>query len=62
MCKGISIDQQIIDKNEWNHVFNSVIYNHNTTNSILKCYVVNNSDQEILIDDFKLTIMKTKDN
>ena len=55
--KGISIDQQIIDENEWNHVFNSVIYNHNTNNSILKCYVFNNSDQEILIDDFKITII-----
>lgn len=55
--KGISVDKQIIDEKEWNHVFNSVNYNHNTNNSILKCYVINNSDQDILLDDFKITII-----
>jgi len=54
---GISIDQQLLDKKHWNHLFNSIVYNHNKLNSKLKCYVLNESNQDILLDDFKITII-----
>ena len=55
--KGISIDEQIIDKNQWNNIFNFIKYKQIKTGCTLKAYVWNKSNKEILIDDFRIMII-----
>lgn len=54
--KGISIDGQFIDESKWNHIYNFVNYKKTKPNSILKAYLWNNSNEEILIDEFRIRI------
>jgi hypothetical protein len=55
-----SIDRQLIDENQWNNIYNFLEYNNNAAHRILKIYVYNTSEQDILIDDFRVMIMKGK--
>ncbi len=52
---GINIDEQIVDSNQWNHVFHRLIFTKNK-NCTLKVYFWNRSNQDILLDGFKVTL------
>jgi hypothetical protein len=52
------IDRQLIDENQWNNIYNFLEYKNNVAHRILKIYVYNTSEQDILIDDFRVMIKK----
>jgi hypothetical protein len=54
---GISIDGQLIDINQWNNIFRYLEYEHNKSNCILKAFIWNKDNKDILIDDFRVMIM-----
>lgn len=54
------IDAQLIDENQWNHIFHFSEYTNNKSNCILKVYLLNNSDEDILLDNFKVSILTSK--
>jgi hypothetical protein len=54
--KGIPVDRQLIDQNTWNNVFSFIDFSNNQANCILKAYLWNTSNKEILIDDFRIII------
>ena len=58
--KGLSVDGQLIDKNQWNNIFNFIDYNHIKPNCTLKAYLWNKSDKDMYIDNFKVLIMNNK--
>lgn len=55
LWNGLNIDDQIINSMNWNSVFNQSEISFNTEQSTLKVYIWNNSDIEILIDNFTVT-------
>ena len=56
--KGFPIDDQIIDNNQWNHLFAFTDFKLDKPNCTLKVYLWNNSNNEIQIDDFRIVIKK----
>lgn len=56
LWKGISIDEQLLGNKEWYPISNYIQYENIKLNSTLKIYLWNNSDQEILIDDFRVIV------
>ncbi len=56
--KGQQIDEQLLDKNYWNHISNKIGYNHQKEGCTLKAYFWNKSDADILVDDMKLLILE----
>jgi hypothetical protein len=56
LWKGKHIDSQIIEKKGWNHVLNYSDYKNEKPDCVLKVYVWNNSDEEVLIDDFRVLV------
>ncbi len=55
--KGVAIKNQIVDYNEWNNIINRLEYDiSNNANGEIKIYLWNNSEDEILIDDFAIMI------
>jgi hypothetical protein len=54
------IDRQLIDENQWNNIYNSLAYKNTVAHRVLKIYVHNTSDEDILIDNFRVMIMKGK--
>jgi hypothetical protein len=61
LIKSIQIDEQMIDEKQWNNIFNYIDYKHDKSKCNLKVYVWNLSDKDVFIDDFKVTIFKTKE-
>lgn len=57
--EGIPIDEQWIDSRGWNHVLNSMNYKHVQAGCMLKAYVWNNSDRDVLVDDLRVRIIAT---
>lgn len=57
---SMSIDRQLIDETQWNNVYNFLTYKNNVAKRLLKIYVYNTSEQDVLIDDFRVMIMKGK--
>jgi hypothetical protein len=55
--KGLPIDGQLIDEKQWNNIFNFIEYQHKTSNCTLSIYVWNTSNEDILIDDFRVMIL-----
>ncbi len=54
--KGIPIDGQLIDPNNWNHILNYVQYKNINSKCILKGYLWNNSNNEVLVDKFGIRV------
>ncbi len=54
--KGLHVDGQLIDKHQWNHIYNYINYYHNSPKCTLKAYIYNTSDRDILMDNFKVMI------
>jgi len=57
--KSRAIDGQLIDGKQWNNIFNFIDYNHKRPNCILKAYVWNTSDNEAMIDNFRVMIFNS---
>ena len=57
--KGISIDDQLIDRKQWNNIFNFIDYNHKKTGCKLKVFLWNTSDVDMYVDDFRVLISKS---
>jgi len=57
--KGLPIDSQLIDKNQWNNIYNFIEYKHYKPNCILKGYFWNTSDKEIIIDNFRVAFLNS---
>jgi hypothetical protein len=55
--KGEDLNKQLIDKNQWFNIFNSVEFSKNKENCILKAYLWNRGESEVLIDDYKVIII-----
>jgi hypothetical protein len=53
-----NIDAQLIDGNQWNHIYHYTNYKNTKPNCILKIYFFNDSTEEIIIDNFKVSILK----
>ncbi|MCK5840424.1 MAG: hypothetical protein KAG99_11280, partial [Bacteroidales bacterium] len=45
--KGLSVDGQLIDKKQWNNIYNFIDYKHIKPNCTLKAYIWNKSDKDI---------------
>lgn len=58
--KASSIDRQLIDENKWNNIYNSLVYKNESPNRFLKIYIYNDGEENILIDDFRVMILKKK--
>ena len=56
--KGQQIDEQLLDKNHWNHISNRISYKHQKSTCILKAYFWNKSNSALCIDDLKLVILE----
>lgn len=54
--KGVPIDGQLIDRNQWNNIFSFINYANNKKNRKLNVYFWNLSKKEIFIDDFRVKI------
>lgn len=54
--KSFVIDDQLIDKTRWNHIFNDVEFENNKPNRILKVYFWNPGINNLLIDKFQISI------
>jgi hypothetical protein len=54
---NIPIDRQLIDETQWNSIYNFLAYKNTVAHRVLKIYVYNTSDADILIDDFRVMIM-----
>ena len=57
--KGIPVDGQLIDKNQWNNIYNFIDYKHNKPNCTLKAYFWNRGDKDMYIDNFRVLIMNS---
>ena len=56
LWKAIQIDDQIIDENRWNHIYHLIDYKHRSPNCKLTVYLHNNSNEDILVDDFRVMV------
>ncbi len=54
--KGRSVDDQLIDKDQWNNIYNFINYKNNQPGSILNAYIYNTSNEDIYIRDLKVVI------
>jgi hypothetical protein len=54
--KSIPIDGQLTDRKQWNNIYNFLEYSHQKAGRILKAFIWNTSDVDILIDDFRVRI------
>ncbi len=60
MYEPLVIDKRVNDKMQWNHILNYVTYKHSLGNCILKIYIWNNSEQQIMVDDISISIFGVK--
>lgn len=60
--KGIPVDEQLIDPNRWNNIYNFIDYNHTKSGCVLKAYIWNSGYKHIWIDDFRVIISGNKIN
>lgn len=58
--KSLPIDEQLIDENQWNNVYNFVEYKNDVAHRKLKVYVYNTSEKDILIDDFRVMMLENQ--
>lgn len=58
--KGTPVDEQLIDRNQWNNIFNFIDYDHNKPGCTLKAYIWNPGKEHIYIDDLRVTISGAK--
>ncbi|MDD3687419.1 MAG: hypothetical protein PHE56_11695 [Bacteroidales bacterium] len=56
--KGEVFKRQIVNKNNWNYIRNFLILQNSHKGGVLKVYVWNNSQQDIIIDDVGVVIKK----
>lgn len=54
--KQISIDEQLIDDDSWNHIYSFIEVDQIPIGSQISAYFWNTEDQEILIDEFRVQI------
>lgn len=54
--KGLPIDEQLIDRKNWNNVFNFIDYTHEKKGCVLKAYIYNPSNKYVHVDDFRVVI------
>lgn len=54
--KGIPVDGQLIDGNQWNNILNFINYANAKKGCMLNVYIWNLSNKEIFIDDFRVKI------
>lgn len=58
--KRFVIDDQLIDKKNWNHIFNSLEFKNDKPNRILKVYFWDTGKNKLLIDNFQINISAIK--
>ncbi len=58
LYKSIRIDDQLIDTDQWNNIFNFIDNKHLNEHCTLKVYVWNTSNQDVLIDNFRVIIKR----
>ncbi len=56
LWKAVPVDDQLIDRMQWNNIFNAIYYSHARLNCKLNAYLWNASNTDILIDDFRITV------
>lgn len=54
--RGMPMGDQFIDENQWNHLRNFIQYKNIKSDAVLKAYLWNTSDKEVLIDNFSIRI------
>lgn len=57
--KGLPVKEQLTDKNQWNNISNYIEFKHDKAHFILKTYIWNINNEEILIDDFRIMIIES---
>ena len=58
LYKSIRIDDQLIDKDQWNNIYNFADYKHLKKNCVLNVYVWNISNEDVFIDNFRVIIKR----
>jgi hypothetical protein len=58
--QSLVIDEQLIDRKQWNNVLSFVNYKHNRPNCTLGVYFWNSSGKDLLIDDFRIMVTNTE--
>ncbi len=58
--KRISLNEQMIDPEQWNNIFQSVEFSHQQEGSNLGVYFWNTGNDELLIDNFRVMIFTEK--
>lgn len=56
LYKSTSIDEQLIDKIQWNNIYKSFEFNHDKSGCKLGAYFWSPGGEEIFIDDFRISI------
>lgn len=56
--RSLPVDEQLIDEGQWNNVNSIVDYTHDVAHRKIKVYVYNMSKQDVLIDDFRVVMLK----
>lgn len=56
LYKSTSIDEQLIDRKQWNNIFKSIEVNHQNPDCKLGVYIWSTNNEEVFIDDFRVMI------
>jgi hypothetical protein len=56
LYKSTAIDEQLIDRKQWNNIFKSIEFNHKKQTSKLLIYFWSTAAEEVFIDDFRVMI------
>lgn len=54
--KRVTIDEQLLDRKQWNNIFKSLEFKHNKPGCTLKIYFWSTGGEEVYIDDFRVMI------
>lgn len=56
LWEGQAVDGQLLDGTRWNNISNFVSYVHDKANCMLKGYLWNSGDNEVIVDDLRFSI------
>jgi len=56
LWNAVSVYNQLIDKNNWNNINILTDYKNNTPGRTLKAYLWNTSNEDFILDDFRVMV------
>ncbi len=62
LWNAVSVYDQLIDKNNWNNINILTEYKNNIPGCTLKAYLWNTSNEDLLLDDFRVLVTRAKDS